>query len=206
MDELEETLARIRKSLLRGIGGKLGPDQGEAAFERHILLAVRFHNAAGLNQTVTGEGKGWCEYFEEHFPKRSEWRPEDAKLLWNNWRVGLLKWEAPKRGVTVTHGQPEAHWYREPDGTLCIDLESMWDEFAVSVTNFLNLLRRDEGRRTEALRRWSERSWCVRQLVIPATHPLRNLGVSTSSALSATASQAAVSSVSSCSARRSRSS
>ena len=73
MDELEETLSKIRKSLLRGLGDQLRPDQGEAAFERHVLLAVRFHYAAGLNQTVTGEGNGWSQYFEEHFPKRLEW-------------------------------------------------------------------------------------------------------------------------------------
>lgn len=186
MGELEETLSKIRESLLRGLGGKLRPDQGEAAFERHILLAVRVHKAAGLNQTVTGEGKGWCQYFEEHFPKRPERRPEDAKLLWDDWRVGLVKWEAPKGGVTVTHGQPEAHWYREPDGTLCLNLESMRDDFAASVENFLALLRRDEGRRTEALRRWRERDWVVRQLVIPETHPLRGFR-STSAASSATA-------------------
>ena len=187
MGELEETLSKIRESLLRGLGGKLRPDQGEAAFERHILLAVRVHKAAGLNQTVTGEGKGWCQYFEEHFPKRPERRPEDAKLLWDDWRVGLVKWEAPKGGVTVTHGQPEAHWYREPDGTLCINLESIWDDFTTSVESFLALLRQDEGRRAEALRRWRERSWVVRQLVIPRNDPLWWSGATTSAANSVTA-------------------
>lgn len=166
MNAPDPDLQGIRDSLLRGLRVELGPEDGDVAFERHILLAVRFHRAAGLNQTVTGEGLGWQQYFDEYFPKRPEWVPEDETRLWTDWRVGLVKWETPKRGVTVTHGQPEAHWYREPAGTLCVNLESMWDDFEESVESFVDLLERDDARRAEAVGRWHQRSWTVRRLEI----------------------------------------
>lgn len=162
----QEELGELRESLLRNLRVQLGHHDGDLAFERHILLAVRFHRAAGLNQTVTGEQAGWVQFFEEHFPKRAEWLPADAKLLFRKWRIGLVKHEAPLSGVTVTHGQPVAHWFREPDGTLCIDLESMWDDFAQAVASFIRLLERDEHRREEALDRWRKRGWTVRKLSI----------------------------------------
>lgn len=84
---MDDDIKAIRMSLLRrlGTGAPLGPDEGEFAFERHILLAIRVHSAAALNQTRSGETKGWIEYFEEHFPKPSGWN-------------------------AVTHGQPKAHF------------------------------------------------------------------------------------------------
>ena len=186
MDTLETSIDEIRRSLLGGLRVELGPEDGEAAFERHILLAVRFHRAAGLNQTVEGEGKGWCQYFDEHFPKRSEWKPEDARCLWKDWRVGLVKHETPLKGVMITHGQPRAHWYRVAD-SICIHLDSMWDDFGSSVESFLALLRRDEERRTEAVRRWRERSWTVRQLEFADSHRIYEFGFNASAASSATA-------------------
>jgi hypothetical protein len=161
-----DELKAIRQSLLRRLRVPVGPEDGEEAFERHILLAVRFHKAAGLNQTIGGEGRGWCQYFDEHFPKGALWNSGDAQILWEDWRVGLLKWETPKSRIAVTHGQPEAHWYREPRGTLCINLESMWDNFESSVASFLGLLQQDDARRAEAVTRWKARSWIVRQLEV----------------------------------------
>lgn len=183
---LDADLLAIRTSLLRGLRPRkpLGSSDGELAFERHILLAIRFHKAAGLNQTRKGEGVGWCEYFDEHFPKRPGWSVGDAKVLWDDWRVGLVKWETPKSRVTVTHGRPDAHWHREPDGTLCIDLESMWDDFTRSVDSFVGLLARDEQRRDEAVRRWNERRWIVRHLVVESP---RFFNLMASAASSATA-------------------
>lgn len=186
MDTLETSLEAIRESLLRGRPVDLGPEDGETAFERHILLAVRFHRAAGLNQTETGERAGWRQYFEEHFPKRPEWEQGDAIRLWENWRVGLVKLETPLSGVMITHGQPRAHWYRV-GGMLCINLESMWDDFEASVESFLTLLRRDEERRAEAVRRWRERSWTVRHFEFADSHRIYEFGFDTSAASSATA-------------------
>jgi len=186
---LDTDLDGIRHSLLRGLRppGPLGPEDGELAFERHILLAIRFHRAAGLNQRarVGEEGKGWRQYFNEYFPKRRGWKQGDEQLLWTDWRCGLVKWETPKSKVAVTHGQPDWHWHREPSGTLCINLESMWLDFETSVERFLAALRDDDERRGEAVRRWRERSWTIRPLEV-ASHP-SGLTIATSTTQSASA-------------------
>ncbi|MEX2644660.1 MAG: hypothetical protein WD249_00190 [Gaiellaceae bacterium] len=178
----------IKKSLLRGLRIPLGPKDGDAAFERHILLVVRFHRAARLNQTVTGEGKGWAQFFAEHFPKRPEWRDSDADLLWTDWRVTLVKDETPASGVTVAHGEPHVHWHREPTGTLCVNLESMWDDFERSVESFLSLLQRDAERRKVAVQRWQSRSWTVRPLAFaPVSGDLVRFTTSAAHSVTATA-------------------
>ena len=115
--------------------------------------------------------QGWKQYFAEHVPEPIDWDPMDADLLWTQWRIGLVKHETPLRGISVTHGQPQTHWYREPDGTLCINLESMWDAFEGSVESFISLLERDAARRDLAVSRWQGRSWTVRPLVVPAPVP-----------------------------------
>ena len=179
---MDDDVKRIRASLLRKL--RVKPKDGEEAAERHILLAVRFHRAAGLNQTEHGETKGWVQFFDEHFPKRPGWRTDDAERLWLHWRLGLVKWEAPRKGVTMTHGQPEAHSYREPDGTLCIDLESMWDDFEAAVDSFARRLRVDDERRAHAVERWRKRQWTVRHLVVSEARD--DLGVVSASTASST--------------------
>jgi hypothetical protein len=176
---MDDEVKRLKASLLRRL--RIAPKNGDEAAERHILLAVRFHHAAILNQTVTGEGKGWVEFFKDHFPKRSSVRlPDDADRLWLNWRLGLVKGEGPLSGVTMTHGQPEAHWHREPDEALCIDLESMWDDFEASVESFAALLRRNDQRRERAVARWRNSEWAVRRLKVPAGRDdLQHVAVST---------------------------
>lgn len=166
MDTDHENLVRLKESLTAGLRTEepLTPEQGDVAFEKHILLAVRFHRASALNAVEHGEGKGWNLYFTEHFPKRPEWRAGDADLLWERWRGGLVKLETPLSLVTVTHGQPHAHWARERDGSLCLNLESMWDDFDASVDSFIGLLGGDENRRARALDRWRKHSRTVRQL------------------------------------------
>ena len=97
-------------------------------------------------------------------------------LLFEDWRIGVVKHECPLSGVTVTHGLPQAHWYREPGGTLCVNLESMWDDFEQAVASFVRLLERDEPRRVEAINRWRKRAWTVRRLVVQPEHRIYEFG------------------------------
>jgi hypothetical protein len=73
-------------------------------------------------------------------------------VLWTDWRTSLLKCGAPGPRVLVSHGQPALHWHRDGD-RLCVDLESMWDDFASSVERFLAFLRTDNERRPIVLER-----------------------------------------------------
>jgi hypothetical protein len=163
-DELDD----LRASLLRGRPRELGPDEGDEAFERHILLAVRIHRAARLNQrNLDTEGAGWRRYFVEYFPDGRNW-PADADFLWDKWRVGLLKDELPHG---ITHGQSGAHWMRLSAGGICVNLESMWDDFEYSVDRFVQRLREDEPHRKVVLRRLGTRSWTVRPIpTVPSEH------------------------------------
>jgi hypothetical protein len=112
-------LDAIRKSLREGLRVQLTPEQGIEAFARHQFLAIRFHRAARLNQRSSdGEGQGWCRFFREHFPRGDE----HALLVWEQWRVPLLKDEMPGTGVVNTHGQTWFHWKMTNLG-LAIDLE-----------------------------------------------------------------------------------
>lgn len=151
----------LRSSLLRNLRRDLGPEDGEEAFDRHILLAVRIHRAAGLNQAkADGEGDGRRRYFVDYFPEGRN-SVEDANYLWKEWRTRLLKHESP-RGIT--HGQPHAHWQRLPEGGFCVNLESMWDDFEHSVEAFVEALKTDERRRAMVMQRWRDRAWTIRDL------------------------------------------
>jgi hypothetical protein len=90
---MDEQVADLKAALLVGLRVALQPDQGYQAFERHQLLAIRFHRAARTNATGVSERRGWCQYFEEHFPRGDEY----AVLLWERWRNALLKDEYPDR-------------------------------------------------------------------------------------------------------------
>ena len=87
-----EELDGLRASLLHRLRPEvpLGPEEGDAAFDQHVLLAVRIHRAARLCQTVSGEGNGWRQFFVEFFPNDRNGR-SDAILLWKRWRYGLLR-------------------------------------------------------------------------------------------------------------------
>jgi hypothetical protein len=95
---------------------------------------------------VTGEGKGWVEFFTRYFPsgRNSE---ADAKLPWEDWRVGLRKDETPLLRIAITHGQPNLHWQIDMRGALVINLESMWDDFEYAVDQFISALAADSSTR-----------------------------------------------------------
>jgi hypothetical protein len=183
-------LSELRRSLLRNLRRDLGPTDGDLAFDCHILLAVRIHRAAGLNQhSSDGEGDGWRRYFVDYFPEGRN-SPDDADYLWREWRTRMLKHESP-RGIT--HGQSHGHWCPLPGGGFCVNLESMWDDFEDSVGRFIQALEANAPRGELALKRWRERSWTVRSLpVYPSAHTLPSPtlfpgAVSASVAASATA-------------------
>jgi hypothetical protein len=165
---ISDGLDELRASLLRSLGEPLGADDGEAAFDRHILLAVRIHRAAGLNARAReGEGKAWTRYFMEHFPVQRNSK-EDAEWLWREWRTRLLKIESP-RGIA--HGNAFAHWCPLPEGGVVVNLESMWSDFSVSVDHFVAELRQDASRRNVVLERFRERLWSIRSVpVVPGDH------------------------------------
>lgn len=164
----DQDLAGIRNSLIGGLRVELTPEQGVEAFERHQLLAIRFHRAARLNDRARDRGgQGWCRYFAEHFPRGDT----HAELLWDQWRVPLLKDETPGIGVAIAHGQPETHWRPTAFG-LCIDLESMWDDYEQSVDAFVLSLSEDPDRRRVAIKRWRERQWTVEPIQLVTSDSL----------------------------------
>ena len=123
-------LDEIKASLLRWPRTELQPDHGEEALERHQILAIRFHRAARLNAPdQPGEKVPWNAYFNGYFPRGGTY----GGLLWDDWRCSLLKDDAPGTGVTITHGQPNIHWKFDEHSRLCMNLESMRDDFEHSV-------------------------------------------------------------------------
>jgi hypothetical protein len=72
-----------------------------------------------------------------------------------------LKDELPGSGVAVTHCAPSRHWRREADGLLVINLESMWDDFAASVSCLVSRLEATPSEREIALNRYRERTMIV---------------------------------------------
>ncbi len=163
----------LKTSLLRGLrpDAPLGPEDGDEAFVRHILLAVRVHRAAKLNQTVVGEGRGWVEFVTDYFPAGRN-SASDAKLIWEDWRVGLVKDETPLGGIALTHGHPELHWHNDMRGALVIDLESMYDDFEFAVNQFLTALDGDLQRGAVVIQRWRERTWSVLPFQLVPQMPL----------------------------------
>jgi hypothetical protein len=155
------TLDDLRSALLRDRPGALRPDQGTEAFRHHKLLAAAVHRASRLDaRSGESETDAWVRYVREHFPSgRNE--EGDARLLFAQWRTALLKDDAPGPQVPITHGQPTAHWQRDKDGRLCLNLEDMWADFEESVDHFIAYLRATPERRAVALRRWRETDWSV---------------------------------------------
>jgi hypothetical protein len=159
----EGRLDALKTSLLHRLRPdvQLGADEGDEAFDRHLLLAARVHRAARLNQRGTREGDGWRQFIEAYFPSGRNGRA-DADRLWKKWRVGLLKDYVPLDGVAVTHGQPEAHWQRDSQGAFVVNLESMWDDFEYAVDQFIAVIAADKKQAAVVRRRWLSRTWTVR--------------------------------------------
>jgi hypothetical protein len=179
-------LPELKASLLRDLGVELRSDQGDQAFERHQLLAIRFNRAARLNRRKSDQRDGtiWNRYFDEHFPRGVE----HADLLWNEWRVPLLKDETPGKGVAISHGQPELHW-QIMSGGLYLNLESLWDDYAASVEHFIAMLDTNTERREIALERWEKLRWAVQMVSVePSDASLLEPNVYTASAASVSTS------------------
>lgn len=133
--------------------GPLAPHQGAEAFIQHKLLASTIHQATRLDaRSAESETGGWVRYLTEYFPESRNGKV-DANVLWTDWRTSLLKDGAPGPTILITHGQPAIHWQRDSHGRLCIDLESMWADFAASVDAFLHALDSSPDRRAVVLTR-----------------------------------------------------
>lgn len=154
-------LRALRNALLEAPPPTLAPGQGTEAFAQHKLLTTIVHRAVLLDERGSeSQTRSWIRYFVEHFPPgRND--ADDAKLLWKDWRTHLLKHDSPGPMVLVTHGQPLAHWRRDSDGRLCIDLESMWADYAASVDHFLAYLQATPERAAVALERRRADEWKV---------------------------------------------
>jgi hypothetical protein len=179
MTEPEE-LQALREALLLGLRVELpSVNPGYAAFERHQLLAIRFHRASRLNAPGISEGKAWQQFFDEHFPRGGE----HGLRLWEDWRGRLVKDEFPGSRVAVSHGQPHGHWRVDSKQRLYINLESMWDDFAQSVDSLIELLASNEERRARTLEKWHRRQWSVEQVVFgedPAAQTTASISSATS--------------------------
>jgi hypothetical protein len=166
---MEEELRDLREQLLAHRPESLPPGQGAEAFQQHKLLATTVHQASKLDEHAhENETGAWLRYLTSYFPapRNSE---SDARVLWTDWRTSLLKRGAPGAYVLVTHGQPAAHWLRDGKGRLCIDLESMWEDFTASVSEFMAFLRTAPDRREVALDR-AQRSHVVVEFVELTTY------------------------------------
>jgi hypothetical protein len=160
-DAEAQALTDLRASLLAKHPRKLGPTDGREAFEEHKRLASIVHRVTRLEaRGGESETAAWLRYFTECFPSPRN-GAEDARLLFGAWRTKLLKDDAPGPSAALTHGQPSLHWERDARGPLCIDLESMWDDFAQSLDTFVAHLRLQHDRRKVALKRWRETQWTV---------------------------------------------
>jgi hypothetical protein len=149
----DDTLSDFRADLLKGKPTR-PPHDGREALEFHKLLTSAIHRAAGLNKRCSErDGESWTRYFCEHFPAGRNYH-DDANALWTDWRTRLLKTGSPGPRIGATHGQAAAHWYREPDGRLSINLEDMWVDFEASVDHFMAELGESPSRREVVLSRW----------------------------------------------------
>jgi hypothetical protein len=155
-------LDELQASLERDLGVLAEP------FERHQLLAIRFHRASRLNGRASeSETATWVRYFAEHFPHGYE----HARLLWREWRKPLLKDETPGAGVAISHGQPHMHWRMTSHG-LYLNLESLWADYVLSVEHFVGALDADDERCAVALERWHRLQWSVQQVTYAPPMPM----------------------------------
>lgn len=164
----QNELDELRASLLHRLrlSSPLGPDE---AFDQHLLLAVRVHRAALLNQEGDKEGEGWTQFVTAYFPPGRN-GPDEARLLWKEWRTALVKNEPG--GVSLRHGRPDLHWKLDGHGDPIINLESMADDFEYAVDQFIQALAADEKRAVVVRDRWQKRAWTIRPLTWEPQQPL----------------------------------
>jgi len=98
----------------------------------------------------------------------------------------------PGRGVAITHGRREAHWQQTALG-LCINLESMWDDFESSVDRFVGELTQNADRRARTLEFFDKTQWSVQsvEISVPTPRVIRSAGGSQLIAPAVTATSAA---------------
>lgn len=88
----------------------------------------------------------------------------------------------PGSKIAVTHGQPQLHWERDENNVLCINLESMCEDFEESVESFVHAMRADRPFRDAVIQRWRDRRWEVRPFVLPPSGVIRTEPVQSVSA------------------------
>jgi hypothetical protein len=117
------------------------------------------------------ETRAWIRYFHEHFPAGRK-GTGDARLLFKDWRTHLLKHDSPGPMVTITHGQSGAHWRRDSQDRLCIDLESMWNDYAQSIDSLIDHLKAHPDRAAVATERWTATTVTVQTLDLSHSFPV----------------------------------
>jgi hypothetical protein len=164
-----EGLRSLKEKALKARPRKLGPDEGAEAFRQHKLLAIEIQRITLLDKIKgnqpESETSAWVRYFERCYPDgRND--PTDARILFDDWRTSLIKNGAPGERVVLTHGQGHAHWLRDANDRLCIDLESMWDDFEYSLGQFSDYLRDNPDRRAIVLDRAKRKgTWAVENFI-----------------------------------------
>ncbi|HEY3959276.1 MAG TPA: hypothetical protein VGL68_02070 [Solirubrobacteraceae bacterium] len=154
------TLTDLQEALLKSRPAPIPLDDGWRAFDAHKLLASQVHRASLLARAGdANETTYWISYVTQYFPAGRN-NAADAKLLWKEWRTDLLKRDCPGDFVVMTHGKPDMHWQRAGN-RLCIDLESMWDDFVYSVDKFIKYLANTPEREKITLQRLEGSSWTV---------------------------------------------
>lgn len=156
-------LERLQDSLLWRVHVELSREDGDEAFERHILLAVRINRAALLWGTGNSDQRKWVQFLTTFFPG-DRYTDDVALLLWTDWRNGLVKDGSPRSGVAVAHRHREWHLV-SVDGPLVVNLESMCEDFDEAVHAAVASLEGKAERRTIVLIRWKD--WEVRTVVRP---------------------------------------
>jgi hypothetical protein len=160
---MDAELQRLLDRLLWRLHVPLTHEDGDEAFERHILLAVHLTRAADLFGAGDAGRSRWVDFLTNYFPD-GPYSEDVARALWDDWRNGLVHDVAP-RGLAVTHLHPEWH-LRRPEGRLCVDLESMGSHFEHAVRRAVGSLEDDASRREVVLTRWMD--WEVVTVLYPA--------------------------------------
>ena len=181
----EPTLSTLREALLGGLRTTkpLDSSEGDLAYERHQLLALRLHRIVQLVRPPKANGReAWSAFFRAHFPHGDE----HAELLRTAWRRPLLRNRPPGAGVLITFAAPGAHWSRADDGPLVLDLESLARDLELAVDSLLAGCAADPARALRVLRRFRRRPWTVEAFVQPRPdgYPLDHVAAATSTSAS----------------------
>ena len=97
---MDPELLAMQDRLLWRLHVPLTNEQGDEAFERHVLLAVKVTVAADIFGNGDNGKLRWMSFFESCFPQ-SLYPEEIASMLWEDWRNGLVHDGSPRRvGLT----------------------------------------------------------------------------------------------------------